>query len=147
MATGLVTNGAVRIARPMVSAIFVLGGLDAFRHPASKVPLAEWLLAPLVKRTPGISSTEQIVQFDGAVKVVGGLALATGVRPRWAAVGLAASLIPTTIAGHSYWRQSDPGLRTVHQSHFLKNLALLGALILAAVTADPTSPTTATNKE
>jgi putative oxidoreductase len=128
---------AVGVARLLLSSIFVVGGLDAFRHPASKVPMAEHLVGPLVKHAPGNSSTEQIVRADGAAKVIGGLALATGVLPRLAALGLAASLVPTTFAAHSFWEQTDPGARSAHQAHFFKNVAVLGGLLLVAASPRP----------
>jgi putative oxidoreductase len=128
---------AVGVARLLLSSIFVLGGLDAFRHPASKVPMAEQLVGPLVRHAPGNASTEQIVRADGAAKVIGGLALATGVLPRLAALGLAASLVPTTLAGHPFWEQTEPGARAAHQAHFFKNAAVLGGLLLVAVSATP----------
>jgi uncharacterized membrane protein YphA (DoxX/SURF4 family) len=53
--------------------------------------------------------------------------------PRLAAVALAGSLIPTTLAGHRFWDESDPTQRSAQQIHFAKNLSILGGLILASV--------------
>jgi hypothetical protein len=44
---------------------------------------------------------------------------------------LAAGLIPTTFAAHPFWELPKPE-RIAHQTHFLKNLGLLGGLLLAA---------------
>ena len=44
---------------------------------------------------------------------------------------LAASLVPTTLAGHPFWAMPKEE-RAAHQTHFLKNLGLLGGLLLAA---------------
>lgn len=128
---GSVTT-VVRVARPLLSSIFIVGGLDAFRNPAAKAPTADKIVGALAKYAPGVSSTEQIVRADGAAKMLGGLALATGVAPRLAALGLAVSLVPTTLAGHSYWEQTEPALRAAHQAHFFKNVAVLGGLLLVA---------------
>ena len=66
--------------------------------------------------------------------VVAGSALALGVRARLAATILAASLVPTTVAGHPYWKEDDPRVRAMQRTQFLKNLGLLGGLL--AVLAD-----------
>jgi putative oxidoreductase len=74
-----------------------------------------------------------LVRLNGAVHLVGGLALATGQGRRAGALALAASMVPTTLAGHAYWEEDDPGQRAAQQIHFLKNLSMLGGLLLAAV--------------
>ena len=58
--------------------------------------------------------------------------LATGRFTRPAALVLAGTLIPTTAAGHAFWNNDDPAARNNNQIHFLKNLGLLGGLLLAA---------------
>ncbi len=42
------------------------------------------------------------------MQIASALALATGRAPRLAATVLAASLVPTTLAGHRFWEESDP---------------------------------------
>jgi hypothetical protein len=46
---------------------------------------------------------------------------------------LAGSLVPTTLAGHRFWEEKDPAERYRQRGNFLKNVGLLGGLILAAV--------------
>jgi hypothetical protein len=41
--------------------------------------------------------------------------------------------VPTTLAGHRFWEHEDPKERFGQLSHFLKNLGLLGGLLIAAV--------------
>ena len=81
---------------------------------------------------PGISSTEQLVRADGAAKVLGGVALGLGIFPRLAAAGLAASLVPTTLAGHRFWDETDPAQRKAQQLQFVKNVSILGGVLLVA---------------
>jgi putative oxidoreductase len=64
---------------------------------------------------------------------VAGLSLATGRMPRISSAVLAATLLPTTAAGHRFWEEKDPAARSNQQIHFFKNLSMLGGLILAAV--------------
>lgn len=122
-----------RIARPMVSGIFIAGGLDAARHPDGKVEAAENINAGKIASSLHLSSTEQLVRLNGVAQLVGGLAFATGRLPRLASFGLAASLAPTTLAGHRFWEQDDAGAKKMQQLHFFKNLSIVGGLLLASV--------------
>ena len=49
---------------------------------------------------------------------------------------LAASLVPTTAAGHRFWEVEDTQDRTQQQLHFFKNVSMLGGLIIAAGDTD-----------
>jgi uncharacterized membrane protein YphA (DoxX/SURF4 family) len=61
-----------------------------------------------------------------------GLLLPTRLH-RLAALVLIGSIIPTTLGGHRFWEAEEPGMRELQQTQFLKNLGLLGGLILAAM--------------
>jgi putative oxidoreductase len=117
----------------MLASVFIVDGLDALRNPKSRVAAAEPVYAPLVERVPQLSNTEQVVKLDAAVKVVAGTLLAFGRSPRLSALTLAAGLVPTTLAAHRFWNETDPQQRSEQRLHFLKNTSALGGLILAAV--------------
>jgi putative oxidoreductase len=127
-----------RIARPMLAATFVSGGLETLRNPKPRMRQAE----PLLDKTVGQVSdrlpddiptdTESLVKLDAAVKIGAGALLALGRFPRLAALLLAGTVLPTTLAAHRFWEAEDPAERAVQQVHFLKNLGLLGGLLLAA---------------
>ncbi len=121
-----------KIARPLLASMFVTGGVDAVRRPETKEPKAE-RVASQVARPLGLpEDTVLLVKVNGAVQVVAGLLLATGRVPRLAATALAVSLVPTTLAGHPFWEEDDEAARTGQKVHFLKNLSMLGGLVLAA---------------
>ena len=122
-----------RIARPLLASIFVAGGIDAFRNPAGGVAKASVLTEPIREQT-GLAAldSETAVRINGGVQIVGGLLLATGTFRRLACLVLMGSLIPTTYAGHRFWEETDETARSQQRMHFLKNLGLLGGLILAA---------------
>lgn len=124
---------ARRIARPLLASTFVVGGVDTFRNPAPRVPMAEKIVGALPAKVSFIKDTEQIVKYDAAVKVVASLLLSTGRMPRPMALVLASTLVPTTLAGHRFWAETDPAKRKAQQLHFLKNASILGGLILAVV--------------
>ena len=60
---------------------------------------------------------------------LGGAALTLDKLPRLAALGLIASTIPTTLAGHPFWN-FDGAERKAQEIQFLKNAALVGGLLL-----------------
>jgi uncharacterized membrane protein YphA (DoxX/SURF4 family) len=108
--------------------------LDAVRNPSAKAEKAEAVTGPLSKGVgANPPSAETLVRVNGAVQIGAGLLLATGRFRRLASLALIGSIIPTTVAGHRFWEETDPATRAQQRVHFLKNLGLLGGLILAAV--------------
>jgi uncharacterized membrane protein YphA (DoxX/SURF4 family) len=70
------------------------------------------------------------VRINGAAQVVAGATLALGWFPRLSALVLAGSLVPTTVAGHRFWEEDDPKAKSQQTIHFLKNLGILGGLLM-----------------
>jgi putative oxidoreductase len=128
-----------RIARPLLAAPFVYGGISTLRKPQDRVPGA----APVVEKIAGAADkqlpvevprdVQQWVQADAAIKVAAGSLFALNKFPRLTALVLSASIVPTTLAGHRFWEHEDPTERFGQISNFLKNTGLLGGLLLAAV--------------
>ena len=117
----------------MMAAIFVIQGIDSLLHPDTKAPAAEKVVRPLAERVPVVpDQVEQAVRLNGAVQVAAGSLLAIGKFPRLSAAVLAATLVPTTAAGHRFWESDDKLERAQQQVHFLKNLSILGGLLIAA---------------
>ena len=127
-----------RLARPMLAAMFIKGGIDTLLNPGPRVGKA----APKIRQAqnavgdklPPQAPTEpdQLVRIDAGVKIGAGVLLALGKFPRIASLALAASIVPTTVVGHAFW-EYDGEDRVAQEQHFLKNLGLLGGLILATV--------------
>ncbi|MCA0435709.1 MAG: DoxX family protein [Austwickia sp.] len=122
-----------RLARPALAAIFVTGGLDALRHPGGRAQTAAPLVERLSSMTGMPNDPELMVRANGATMALAGLALATGRLPRVAGGMLAATLAPTTVAGHAFWTEHDPAKRKQQMIQFQKNLGLLGGVLLASV--------------
>jgi putative oxidoreductase len=129
------------VARPLLASMFVVGGVNALRNASGMAekakPVTDRVRPALEKAVPQASvlpqDPESLVRINGAAQVVAGLALATGRLPRLSSTVLAASLIPTTAAGHRFWEEDDPAAKSAQQIHFFKNLSMLGGLMLAAV--------------
>lgn len=128
-----------RIARPLLAAPFVYGGISTLRKPQDRVPGA----APVVEKIAETADkqlpvqvprdVQQWVQADAAIKVAAGSLFALNKFPRLTALVLSASIVPTTLAGHRFWEHEDPTEKFGQISNFLKNTGLLGGLLLAAV--------------
>lgn len=124
-------------ARPMLASMFITGGLDSVRNAQQKAPAAQPVtdrLVPLLQKVvPQLPSDPvALVRINGVAQVVAGVALATGRAPRISALVLAASLVPTTAAGHRFWEKQDPAERAQQRVHFFKNISMLGGLIIAS---------------
>lgn len=124
------------LARPMLAALFVTSGIDVLRNPGPRVEKAEEVASQLAAKAGLPQNTEMLVRVNAATHVVAGTLLAMGRLRRISALALMASLIPTTYAGHRFWEVEDPRERAQQQSHFLKNLAVMGGLLLEAVDAE-----------
>jgi putative oxidoreductase len=123
-------------ARAMLASIFVISGVRVLLKPDAKVETARPVtdkLGPLLEKIdPRIpTDARTLVRAKAASDVIAGLALATGHFRRPAAAALAAGLIPTTLTGHPFWSAPKPE-RAAQEANFLKNLGLLGGLLLAA---------------
>ncbi|MEU6391003.1 DoxX family protein [Streptomyces sp. NPDC046939] len=122
-----------KAARPMLASVFVTSGLTTLRDPARVAPAAEPVATPVARRVPPLpEDPEELVRINAAVQVGAGLLLAAGRMPRVASLALAGSLVPTTLAGHAWWKEKDPEKRALQRTQFMKNLSLIGGLLIAA---------------
>jgi putative oxidoreductase len=119
-------NFLLLFGRLLIGWIFVetgwrhLLGMDAF-------------IASLVRRSVPWAS---VLGWIGAlVEFFGGLAIMLGAWTRCAAVAIIVFTIIATAIGHRYWEIAEPAARRMQHSHFLKNLTILGGLVLLLVTA------------
>jgi putative oxidoreductase len=119
-----------RLGRELLAPMFVSGGLDSLRNPEPKIARAEHVTKPMAEAFGLPDDPLMFVRFNGAVQVVAGAMLAMNRLPRVAALVLAGSLIPTTLAGHRFWAEPDPRGRAAQRTQFLKNAAMLGGLLV-----------------
>jgi uncharacterized membrane protein YphA (DoxX/SURF4 family) len=104
----------------LASAVFITGGVQAFNEPEPRAKKASAL---------GLPASTFGVKTNGAIMAAAGIALGLGIFPRAAAAVLAGSLVPTTIIGHAFWTKPDSAARRAEQTQFMKNLAMLAALL------------------
>lgn len=110
------------IARMLLSALFLVSGVRSLAAVAG----TSGYLARLGVPMPGIVTWVMI-----AFEIVGAVMLIAGWRTRLAAWGLVAFVVAATILGHRFWAV-DPAQYANQLNHFLKNLAVIGGLLLVA---------------
>lgn len=125
-----------RIARPLLGSIFVYTGYtgltsDPGRKADTVAPLVEKATEALPDSRAIPTSARSWVRINAGVQLGGGLLLATGRAPRAASLALAGTLVPATVVDHPFWAEADPEARREQQLHFVKNLSLLGGLLIA----------------
>jgi putative oxidoreductase len=128
------------IARPLLASTFVVGGVNALKNADSLAikakPVVDRIRPALEKAAPQVKLPENnvtLVRANAVAQILAAAALARGRAPRLSSTVLAATLVPTTVAGHQFWDETDPATKSNQRIHFFKNLSLLGGLILAAV--------------
>jgi uncharacterized membrane protein YphA (DoxX/SURF4 family) len=131
------TRAAARVAGPLIGSIFIQGGWDSLKHPEGKIPAAQSVTEPLASHLEqhfeGVPhDAASWVRANGAVQVGAGSLLAVGKLPRLASLALLGSLMPMRYAGHRFWQEDDAERAAQQQIHFLKNLAVIGGLLLRA---------------
>lgn len=122
-----------RVVRPLLAWVFISGGVDVARKPQPRAQAAAPIIDSMLALfpVPGVDRVA-MVRANAVLQVVAGGTMAIGVWPRLSALALAGSLIPTTIGGHPFWTIEDPAQRAQQRTHFNKNLAILGGLLLVA---------------
>jgi uncharacterized membrane protein YphA (DoxX/SURF4 family) len=126
-----------RIARPLLSAVFIGQGIDSLLNPKpaaqAAAPAVDGLRAlpdPVGSRIP--SDPQTFAQINAAVQIGGGLLLATGKAPRIASAALAFTVLPANLGAHMFWSESDPQQKAQKRKDFLTDLSLVGGLIIAS---------------
>ncbi len=104
------------LARPMLATIFVAGGVNALRNTEVHAARAKKVTDRFVPaaqqaapKAPIPTDPATLVRINAGAQLLAAAALATGRAPRLSATVLAASLVPTTLAGHAFWDETDTG--------------------------------------
>lgn len=110
------------MGRILLSAIFILSGI-------SKIPAFSGIAGALGSKGFPLPSVAAAIAI--AIELLGGLAILTGFHTRIASWIVFLYLIPTTLMFHNFWALQGAA-RIDNQIHFLKNLAIMGGLLILA---------------
>lgn len=78
----------------------------------------------------GVPQPKLAVGVTGALLLIGGLGIILGAYVQWAILALVIFLIPTTLMMHDFWKSADPMDKMGQRVQFMKNIALLAALLM-----------------
>jgi putative oxidoreductase len=122
------------LGRQLMASIFIVSGLEVLARPEPRAKAAKPVVDAVASALP-IAPRDPLtaVGLNAMVHVGAGVMLAVGFLPRLAALALATSMVPTTLAGHRFWEIQDPAQRGQQQVQFLKNTAILGGLLVLAL--------------
>jgi putative oxidoreductase len=112
------------VTRALLAGIFIVGGWGALSKPGGR---------PKKVAAAGIPEPELAVAVNAVVMVGAGLLLGLSILPKIAATLLIGSMIPTTLVGHAFWKEEPGPARENHVIQFLKNLGLIGGLLLVLI--------------
>ncbi len=117
----------------MLAGIFVKTGIDQIRHAGDLAPSAEPLAGAVSGPLHLPNDPVLIVRLNGLAMAGAGVLFALGRAPRVSAAVLAATSAPVAYLSHPFWAEKDREVRKEVMGDFLKDVALLGAALLAAV--------------
>jgi uncharacterized membrane protein YphA (DoxX/SURF4 family) len=122
-----------RIARPLLSAVFIGQGVETLRNPKVGADAAQPAVEGLRRLPDPVGSSvptdpETFARINAAVQISGGVLLATGKVPRIASAVLACTVVPGSLGGHMFWSEADPERKAQKRRDFLTDLSLLGGL-------------------
>ena len=75
----------------------------------------------------------------GLMLLLGGLSVVLGLYPFVGIAFLVAFLVPVSLMMHNFWKIEDPRSRMAEKSNFLKNMALVGAILMLLAIPSPWS--------
>ena len=120
------------ISRALMSAVFIVYGYLKFADVTTITTLGGTKrFMDLV--ASGAPAPAWLGYAIAALELLGGLAILIGFKTRWVAWALVAYLLIATLLGHPFWVM-EGAARGANQAHFYKNLAIMAAYLLIAMT-------------
>ncbi len=109
------------LGRVIFGAYFLISGFNHFKN--------EKMLTGYAK-SKGVPSPRLAVLLGGALIMLGGLGFISNMFLQESVIALLVFLVPTTFMMHAFWKVSDPTHRMNDQINFMKNMALIGVLLM-----------------
>ena len=87
-----------------------------------------------IKTLPGRGLPDFLGYVAPPVEFFGGLAILLGFATRYVALVMLLFTIVATLSSHRFWDFADAAQRGQQQTHFLKNVSMMGGLLLLFIT-------------
>lgn len=122
-------------ARTLIATAVVVEGLDAVRDPYRQADGTGRALQFVARHGTPVPADDPalLVRGHGALQVGAGLALMTDTATRPAALLLAGTLVPASVAEDPFWEAEDKAERRQRLRRTLARLGLLGGLLIVAM--------------
>ena len=78
----------------------------------------------------GVPSARSAVFASGMLLLLGGLGVIFGIAPEASLALLIIFLVPVSFKMHAFWKETNPNARMMERVQFMKNMALVGALLM-----------------
>ena len=114
------------LARLCLAVVFIVFGFIQFTN------IGTYVANPTIVKVAGytgVLTPTVIAYLVAAIDLFGGLLILLGYQTRWATLVLIAFVVLTMLLAHNFWTMQGPA-RAANQAHFLKNLALIGGLLM-----------------
>jgi len=127
-ATSFSQGAVVVLGRFLFALIFVMAGANHFN-----------------KQTIGYAASQGVplaaieVPLSGVLAIAGGLSILLGYRAKLGAWLIVLFLVPVSLMMHKFWTVQDPMMAQIQMAMFMKNVSMLGALLITQFGAGPFS--------
>ena len=109
------------LGRIIFGGYFIFNGFNHFKMIEMMSVYAKSKGAPMPKFS---------VAFSGLLLLVGGLCVLFNFLPMVGLIALVLFLVPVTVIMHAFWTIQDPMAKMGEMVNFMKNFALLGAVLI-----------------
>jgi putative oxidoreductase len=123
-----IINIAFLIGRIIAGGFFLTSGINHF----AKLSMLTGYVNSKGMPAPGLA-----VGGTGALLILGGASLLLGYHPTIGATLLVISLLGFSFGIHNYWAVQDPQAKQAEQVNFMKNMALIGFLLMTLMIPRP----------
>jgi uncharacterized membrane protein YphA (DoxX/SURF4 family) len=123
-----INNIAFLIGRLIVGCFFLMNGFNHF---------AQLNMLTGYAKSKGIPAPKLAVGGSGVLLFLGGLSLLLGYHPTIGAALLVIFLLSVSFGIHNFWTIQDQQAKMGEMTHFLKNMAILGLLLMTLAIPRP----------
>jgi uncharacterized membrane protein YphA (DoxX/SURF4 family) len=121
-------KAALLAGRVIFGGYFLYNGIN---HFLNRQMMADYA------RSKGVPAPETAVAASGLLILAGGLSILAGTQPKVGAALITTFLLGVSPQMHAFWKEQDPQQRMQEMVNFTKNMALVGASLLAAAHPEP----------
>jgi uncharacterized membrane protein YphA (DoxX/SURF4 family) len=121
-------NTLLLLGRIILGGFFIYSGVNHFIGFETMTQYAKMKGVPFPAIAQGMT---------GLMLLLGGLSIMFGIYPFVGIILLVAFLLPVSLMMHNFWKLEEPQQRMADKINFMKNMALLGAILMLFAIPSP----------